>query len=89
MAKPLCIEYPGAVYYITNRGNDNKAVLKLPASSCRESSILKVRRIYYSNRSLTPRQATRNALAPGFKDDQDRETLLKILAHVNKRYHGE
>lgn len=48
MARPLRIEYPGAVYHITNRGNDKKAV---------------------------------------FKDDQDRETFLKILAHVNKRYH--
>jgi len=48
MARPLRIEYPGAVYHITSRGNDKKAV---------------------------------------FKDDQDRETFLKILAHVNKRYH--
>jgi REP element-mobilizing transposase RayT len=48
MARPLRIEYPGAVYHITSRGNDKKAV---------------------------------------FKDDQDRETFLKILAFVNKRYH--
>jgi len=48
MARPLRIEYTGAVYHITNRGNDKKAV---------------------------------------FKDDRDRETFLKILAHVNKRYH--
>ena len=48
MARPLRIEYPGAVYHITNRGNDRKAV---------------------------------------FKDDQDRETFLKILAFVIKRYH--
>ena len=48
MARPLRIEYPGAVYHITNRGNDKKAV---------------------------------------FKDDQDRLTFLKILTHVNKRYH--
>jgi len=48
MARPLRIEYPGAVYHITNRGNDKKTV---------------------------------------FKDDQDRETFLKILAFVNKRYH--
>ena len=48
MARPLRIEYPGAVYHITNRGNDKKSA---------------------------------------FKDDQDRETFLKILAHVNKRYH--
>jgi REP element-mobilizing transposase RayT len=48
MTRPLRIEYPGAVYHITNRGNDKKAV---------------------------------------FKDDQDRETFLKILAFVNKRYH--
>jgi putative transposase len=48
MARPLRIEYPGAVYHITNRGNDKKAV---------------------------------------FKDDEDRETFLRILAHVNKRYH--
>jgi hypothetical protein len=39
--------------------------LKFPAASCRESSILKVV-IIYSNRSLTPQQATGNALAPGF-----------------------
>jgi hypothetical protein len=38
--------------------------LKLPAASCRESSILK--EVLYSNRSLTPQQATGNALAPGF-----------------------
>lgn len=48
MSRPLRIEYPGAVYHITSRGNEKKAV---------------------------------------FKDDQDRETFLKILAHVNKRYH--
>jgi REP element-mobilizing transposase RayT len=48
MARPLRIEYPGAVYHITSRGNDKKTV---------------------------------------FKDDQDRETFLKIIAHVNKRYH--
>src|SRR3989304_6243544 len=48
MARPLRIEYPGAVYHITNRGNDKKSV---------------------------------------FKDDQDRETFLKVLAFVNKRYH--
>lgn len=48
MARPLRIEYPGAVYHITNRGNDKKAI---------------------------------------FKDDQDRETFLKILAFINKRYH--
>jgi putative transposase len=40
MARPLRIEYPGAVYHITNRGNDKKDI---------------------------------------FKDDQDRETFLKIL----------
>jgi len=39
--------------------------LKLPAASCRESSILKVV-LFYSNRSLTPQQATGDALAPGF-----------------------
>ncbi len=48
MARPLRIEYPGAVYHITSRGNEKKIV---------------------------------------FKDDQDRETFLKILSHVNKRYH--
>ena len=48
MARPLRIEYPGAVYHITSRGNEKKAV---------------------------------------FKDDQDRDLFLKILAQVNKRYH--
>ena len=48
MARPLRIEYPGAVYHVTNRGNDKKDI---------------------------------------FKDDQDRETFLKILALVDKRYH--
>lgn len=28
MARPLRIEYPGAVYHVTNRGNDKKAVFK-------------------------------------------------------------
>ncbi len=28
MARPLRIEYPGAVYHITNRGNEKKAVFK-------------------------------------------------------------
>ena len=28
MARPLRIEYPGAVYHITNRGNDKKTVYK-------------------------------------------------------------
>ena len=36
--------------------------LKLPAASCRESSILK--EVSYSNRSLTPQQTAGNALAP-------------------------
>jgi putative transposase len=48
MARPLRIEYPGAFYHITSRGNDKMAV---------------------------------------FKDNQDRELFLKILAQVNKRYH--
>jgi putative transposase len=48
MARPLRIEYPGAVYHITSRGNEKKSV---------------------------------------FKDDEDRETFLRILTHVNKRYH--
>ena len=48
MARPLRIEYPGAVYHITSRGNEKKAVFKGPS---------------------------------------DREAFLKILAHVNKRYH--
>ncbi len=48
MARPLRIEYPGAVYHITSRGNEKKAV---------------------------------------FKDDEDRESFLRILTHVNKRYH--
>jgi|WetSurSiteA1Bulk_404760.scaffolds.fasta_scaffold349981_1 hypothetical protein len=26
MARPLLIEYPGAVYHITSRGNEKKAV---------------------------------------------------------------
>ena len=28
MARPLRIEYPGAVYHITSRGNEKKAVYK-------------------------------------------------------------
>ena len=48
MARPLRIEYPGAVYHITSRGNEKK---------------------------------------PVFKDDEDRETFLRILTQVNKRYH--
>jgi hypothetical protein len=28
MARPLRIEYPGAVYHITSRGNDKKLVFK-------------------------------------------------------------
>jgi putative transposase len=48
MARPLRIEYPGAVYHITSRGNEKKNV---------------------------------------FKDDGDREAFLRILSHVNKRYH--
>ena len=47
MSRPLRIEYAGAVYHITSRGNEKKAV---------------------------------------FKDDSDRETFLKALAQVNKRY---
>ena len=48
MARPLRIEYPGAVYHVTSRGNEKKDI---------------------------------------FKDDQDRATFLRILEHVNKRYH--
>ena len=47
MSRPLRIEYPGAVYHVTSRGNDKQAV---------------------------------------FQDDQDRETFLEILSHVNNRY---
>jgi REP element-mobilizing transposase RayT len=28
MSRPLRIEYPGAVYHITSRGNEKKAVFK-------------------------------------------------------------
>jgi REP element-mobilizing transposase RayT len=28
MARPLCIEYPGAVYHVTSRGNEKKPVFK-------------------------------------------------------------
>jgi len=48
MARPLRIEYPGAIYHVTSRGNDKKAI---------------------------------------FKDEQDRENILRTLQHVNKRYH--
>ena len=47
MARPLRIEYPGAVYHITSRGNDKKPIVK---------------------------------------NDNDRETFLNTLQHVNKRY---
>jgi hypothetical protein len=40
--------------------------LKFPAGGCREPAIPK-KVIRCSNRSLTPQQATGNALAPGFK----------------------
>ena len=40
--------------------------LKLPAASCRESSIFK-EVLRYSKRPRTPQQATGNGLAPGFK----------------------
>ncbi len=47
MTRPLRIEYPGAVYHVTTRGNEKK---------------------------------------PVFKDDPDRETFLRTLQHVCKRY---
>jgi putative transposase len=47
MARPLRIEYPGAVYHVTSRGNEKK---------------------------------------PVFKVDEDRESFLNTLQHVNKRY---
>jgi REP element-mobilizing transposase RayT len=50
MARPLRIEYPGAVYHVISRGNEKKNI---------------------------------------FKDDQDREAFLRILAHVNKRDHWQ
>lgn len=28
MARPLCIKYPGAIYHITSRGNERKAIFK-------------------------------------------------------------
>ena len=28
MVRPLRIEYPGAVYHVTSRGNDRKAIFK-------------------------------------------------------------
>ena len=48
MARPLRIEYDGALYHVTSRGNDRK---------------------------------------PIFKDDGDRELLLRTLARVNERFH--
>jgi len=48
MARPLRIEYDGALYHVTSRGNDRK---------------------------------------PIFKDDGDRELLLRTLARVNERLH--
>ncbi len=47
MARPLRVEYPHAVYHITSRGNEKKAI---------------------------------------FKDDQDRQSFLKILHRVHERY---
>ena len=47
MARPLRIEYDGALYHVTSRGNDRK---------------------------------------PIFKDDGDRELLLRTLARVNERF---
>jgi len=47
MARPLRIEYDGAVYHVTSRGNDRKAI---------------------------------------YRDDEDREQFLVILAKVNKRF---
>ncbi len=47
MARPLRIEYAGAVYHVTSRGNGKK---------------------------------------PVFKDEIDRDTFLRTLQHVNKRY---
>jgi REP element-mobilizing transposase RayT len=48
MARPLRLEYAGAVYHVTSRGN---------------------------------------AREPIFRDDRDREMLLKILEEVNERFH--
>ena len=48
MARPLRIEYDGALYHVTSRGNDRK---------------------------------------PIFKDDGDRELLLRTLDRVNERFH--
>ena len=31
MARPLRIEYPGAVYHVTGRGNDKKAIFRTDA----------------------------------------------------------
>ena len=28
MVRPLCIQYPGAVYHVTSRGNDRKEVFR-------------------------------------------------------------
>lgn len=47
MSRPLRIEYSGAVYHVTSRGNEKKSV---------------------------------------FRNDDDRETFLNTLQHVNKRY---
>jgi len=56
--------------------------LKLPAASCRESSILKVVTIY-SNRSLIPQQATGNALAPGFIREHPGRIIFVIRITVS------
>jgi REP element-mobilizing transposase RayT len=48
MARPLRIEFDGALYHVTSRGNDRRAI---------------------------------------FKDDSDRELLLRTLAQVTARFH--
>ncbi len=48
MARPLRIEYDGALYHVTSRGNERKLI---------------------------------------FKDDADREALLRILTQVTQRFH--
>ena len=83
MARKPRIEYEGAFYRVITRCNQRQKILKLPASSCRESSILKV--IFYSNRSLTPQQAVGNALAPGFKDPADHQEYLQFLTIYKDR----
>jgi len=55
MARQIRIEYPGAIYHITSRGNAQQAIFETKADRCHFLSVLMERlRLLFDGSSLSP-----------------------------------